>query len=230
MLELDGACKRYVTPGEAIRAVDHVSVTIAEGEFVAIFGPSGSGKSTLLSLAGGLLRPDAGAVRFHGRDLAGLRKRDVLAYRREQIGLISQGFDLVDGLTAEENVALPLLVRKVRRREAAKRARDALEAVDMLRRAAHAPDELSGGEQQRVAIARAIVGEPKLVLADEPTGNLDSEAGQKVLRLLSALTRERGVATILATHDAQAANYADRVMEMRDGHLSERALEKAGAT
>jgi putative ABC transport system ATP-binding protein len=228
MLELDGACKQYVTPGEAIRAVDHVSVAVAEGEFVAIFGPSGSGKSTLLALAGGLLRPDAGAVRFQGRDLAELRKRDVLAYRREQIGLISQGFDLVDGLTAEENVALPLLVRKVRRREAAKRARDALDAVDMLRRAAHAPDELSGGEQQRVAIARALVGEPKLVLADEPTGNLDSEAGQKVLGLLSALTRERGVATILATHDAQAAEYADRVMEMRDGHLSEPALEEAG--
>jgi putative ABC transport system ATP-binding protein len=228
MLELEGACKQYVSPGEAIRAVDHVSVAISEGEFVAIFGPSGSGKSTLLSLAGGLLRPDAGTVRFHGRDLAALRKRDVLAYRREQIGLISQGFDLVDGLTAEENVALPLLVRRVRRREAAQRAREALAEVDMSRRTAHAPDELSGGEQQRVAIARALVGQPQLVLADEPTGNLDSEAGAKVLGLLSALTRERGVATILATHDAQAADYADRLMEMRDGRLSEPALRAAG--
>jgi putative ABC transport system ATP-binding protein len=221
MLELEDACKQYLSPGEAIQAVDRVSLTVAAGEFVAIYGPSGSGKSTLLSLAGGLLRPDSGTVRFHGRDLSALRKRDVLAYRRNDLGLVFQSFELVEGLTAEENVALPLLVRKVARREAQMSAREALDQVGMLQRATHAPAKLSGGEQQRVAVARALVGEPKLVLADEPTGNLDSETGGTVLGLLGELTRERGVATILATHDAQAAGYADRVMEMRDGGLTE---------
>jgi putative ABC transport system ATP-binding protein len=221
MLELQDVSKRYVSPGEEIRAVDRVSVQVNAGDFVAIFGPSGSGKSTLLSLAGGLLSPDAGAVRFEGRDLAQLRKRDVLAYRRTKIGLVFQGFNLVSGLTAEENVALPLLLRQTRHHEAHERAREALEDVGMLHRATHSASELSGGEQQRVAVARALVGQPKLVLADEPTGNLDSEAGDAVLKLLSQLTRKHGVATILATHDAQAAHYADRKMQMRDGRLTE---------
>jgi ABC-type lipoprotein export system ATPase subunit len=221
MLELENVRKHYVSPGEAIRAVDGVSVDIAAGAFVAIFGPSGSGKSTLLSLAGGLLSPDVGTVRFEGKDLAALRKQEVLSYRRNQIGMIFQSFDLVSGMTAEENVALPLLLRRTRRREAQERARKALDDVGLLQRLGHTPAELSGGEQQRVAVARALVGEPKLVLADEPTGNLDSEAGNVVLHLLSSLTRSRGVATILATHDDQAAGYADRLMQMRDGRLTE---------
>ncbi len=221
MLELEQVSKHYVSPGEEIRAVDGVSVSVTAGDFVAIFGPSGSGKSTLLSLAGGLLRPDAGTVRFEGSDLAALRKREVLSYRREKIGLVFQGFNLVTGMTAEENVALPLLLRQTPHREAHERARQALDDVEMLHRSAHTPAELSGGEQQRVAVARALVGQPKLVLADEPTGNLDSEAGDAMLKLLSGLTRERGVATILATHDARAARYADRLMQMRDGRLME---------
>jgi ABC-type lipoprotein export system ATPase subunit len=221
MLEFENVCKHYVSPGEAIRAVDGVSVDVAAGAFVAIFGPSGSGKSTLLSLAGGLLSPDGGTVRFEGKDLAALRKQEVLSYRRNEIGMIFQSFDLVSGMTAEENVALPLLLRRTRRREAQERARKALDDVGLLQRLGHTPSELSGGEQQRVAVARALVGEPKLVLADEPTGNLDSEAGNVVLQLLSSLARRRGVATILATHDDQAAAYADRLMQMRDGRLSE---------
>jgi putative ABC transport system ATP-binding protein len=221
MLDLERVSKHYLSPGEEIRAVDRVSVSIATGDFVAIFGPSGSGKSTLLSLAGGLLCPDAGTVCFEGKDLATLRKRDVLSYRRERIGLVFQGFNLVTGMSAEDNVALPLLLRKTPHREAQERARQALEDVGMLNRSGHTPAELSGGEQQRVAVARALVGQPRLVLADEPTGNLDSDAGDTVLKLLSGLARERGVATILATHDAQAARYADRLMRMHDGRLVE---------
>ncbi|HTB50815.1 MAG TPA: ABC transporter ATP-binding protein [Solirubrobacteraceae bacterium] len=221
MLELEEACKRYVTPSEAIRAVDHISLTVLPGEFLAIFGPSGSGKSTLLSLASGLVSPDAGAVRFMGTDLTTLRKRDVLAYRRYQLGLVFQSFELVDGLTAEENVMLPLLVRKLARSETLQRARAALEEVGMSHRAGHRAESLSGGEQQRVAVARALIGRPKLVLADEPTGNLDSDTGETVLSLLHGLTRERDVATVLATHDAHAVRYADRVLEMRDGRLNE---------
>jgi putative ABC transport system ATP-binding protein len=226
MLELEHARKYYASPGEAIHAVDDVSMAISGREFAAIFGPSGSGKTTLLLLAAGLLRADAGSVRFEGSDLGMLPKREVLSYRRSKLGFVFQGFNLTAGLTAEENVAVPLLLRGVSHREAHKRALAALDDVGLLRRAGHTPDQLSGGEQQRVAIARALVGEPKLILADEPTGNLDSETGDSVLELLSALPRERGAAAVLVTHDARVARYADRVLGMRDGRLTEPALQE----
>jgi putative ABC transport system ATP-binding protein len=224
MLELVEVCKQYPSPGETVRAVDGVSAQIKPGEFLAIYGPSGSGKSTLLSLIGGLLRPDSGIVRYRGSDLATLTKREILAYRRFELGLVFQSFELIEGLSAQENVSVSLLVRRLGRREVRERTRAALDDVGMLHRAQHTPHELSGGEQQRVAIARALVGEPKLMLADEPTGNLDSETGEKVLGLFRELVIDRGVATVLATHDPQAANYADRVLEMRDGGLAEADL------
>jgi putative ABC transport system ATP-binding protein len=225
MLELERARKYYVSPGEEIHAVDDVSMNVQAREFVALFGPSGSGKSTLLLLAAGLLRADAGSVRFEGADLGALEKREVLAYRRSKLGFVFQGFNLTAGLTARENVAIPLLLRGVAHREAYTRAHGALDDVGLARRAEHTPDELSGGEQQRVAIARALVGEPKLILADEPTGNLDSETGKAVLELLCALPRERGAAAVLVTHDARVAGYADRVLGMRDGRLTEPELQ-----
>jgi putative ABC transport system ATP-binding protein len=225
MLELERASKHYESPGGAITAVDDVSMSVGEGELVAIFGPSGSGKTTLLLLAAGLLRADAGSVRFQARDLAALPKREVLSYRRTELGFVFQSFNLVAGLTAEENAAMPLLLRGVHHREARERALAALGAVGLGHRSSHTPAKLSGGEQQRVAIARALVGEPKLILADEPTGNLDSETGDAVLDLLSALPRERGAATVLVTHDARVARYADRVLGMRDGKLTEADLE-----
>jgi putative ABC transport system ATP-binding protein len=225
MLELDHAHKNYDSPGEIVHAVADVSVSVQAREFVAIFGPSGSGKTTLLLLAGGLLRADAGSVRFEGRDLATLTKREMLAYRRSELGLVFQDFRLTAGLSAEENVAVPLLMRGVKHREASRRALAALEDVSLSHRSGHAPERLSGGEQQRVAIARALVGEPKLILADEPTGNLDSETGDAVLELLSALPRERGAAAILVTHDVRLARYADRVLGMRDGRLTEPELQ-----
>jgi putative ABC transport system ATP-binding protein len=225
MLELEHVRKFYTSPGEQIHAVDDVSMTIDAQEFVAIFGPSGSGKTTLLLLAAGLLRADSGSVRFEGSDLGALAKREVLSYRRTKLGFVFQGFNLTAGLSAVENVAIPLLLRSVSHREARARALAALDDVGLIRRASHTPDELSGGEQQRVAIARALVGEPKLILADEPTGNLDSETGDAVLDLLSALPRERGAAAVLVTHDARVAHYADRVLGMRDGRLTDPDLE-----
>ncbi len=219
MLELERARKHYSTPAGEIRAVDSVSLAVHPGELVALFGPSGSGKTTLLLLAAGLLRCDAGDVRFEGCDLSTLSRREVLEYRRTKLGFVFQNFNLVPGLSAEENVALPLLLRGVHHREARKRALSALENVGLSGRASHPPARLSGGEQQRTSIARALVGEPKLILADEPTGNLDSETGDAVLDLLSALPREREVAMILVTHDARVARYADRVLSMRDGKL-----------
>jgi len=227
MLELERACKFYAMPAGDVRAVDDVSLTIHPGELVALFGPSGSGKTTLLLLAAGLLRCDSGAVRFDGRDLGALSKQEVLEYRRTKLGFVFQSFDLVPGMDAAENVMLPLLLRGVHDRDARRRACVALETVGLGARSGHPPAKLSGGEQQRVSIARALVGQPKLVLADEPTGNLDSETGDAVLDLLSSLPREQAVATILVTHDARVARYADRVLAMRDGKLSTRDLETA---
>ena len=220
MLELEHARKRYESPGEIIRAVEDVTLTVAASEFLAVFGPSGSGKTTLLHLAGGLLRADSGVVRFDGADLARFSRREMLDHRRSKLGLVFQDFRLSDGLSAEENVMVPLLMRGAKRRDATRRARSALADVDLAHRVSHTPERLSGGERQRVAIARALVGEPRLLLADEPTGNLDSETGASVLELMSALPRERGAAVILVTHDAQLADYADRVLTMRDGHLT----------
>jgi putative ABC transport system ATP-binding protein len=225
MLELEHARKFYESPGEVIHAVDDVSMSLSEREFVALFGPSGSGKTTLLLLAAGLLRADSGSVRFDGSDLALMSKREVLAYRRTRLGFVFQNFNLTSGLSAEENVALPLLLRGVDHRDAHQRALAALDDVGLLGRSGRTPAQLSGGEQQRVAIARALVGEPKLVLADEPTGNLDSETGDAVLALLSALPRERGAGAMLVTHDARLARYADRVLGMRDGKLTEPELD-----
>jgi putative ABC transport system ATP-binding protein len=221
MLELERARKYYESPGETVHAVDDVSLSVYAREFVAIFGPSGSGKSTLLLLAAGLLQADSGSVRFEGRDLATLTKREVLAYRRTKLGFVYQNFNLVAGLTAEENVAVPLLLRGMHHRDAHELALGALDGVNLLPRSGRMPAELSGGEQQRVAIARALVGTPGIVLADEPTGNLDTETGRTVLDLMSTLPHERGAATVLVTHDAHVARYADRVLEMRDGKLTE---------
>jgi putative ABC transport system ATP-binding protein len=221
MLELRATSKQYASPGEVIHAVEQVTMSVAAREFVAIYGPSGSGKTTLLLLAAGLLRADSGSVLFEGRDLASLSKPQVLEYRRSKLGFVFQSFNLTAGLTAAENVAIPLLLRGVGHREAGARALAALDDVALRRRAAHTPDRLSGGEQQRLAIARALVGDPKLILADEPTGNLDSETGDAVLDLFSSLPRRRGAAVVLVTHDPRVARYADRVLVMRDGRLAE---------
>jgi putative ABC transport system ATP-binding protein len=221
LLELQRACKLYASPGETIHAVRDASMAVGERELVALLGPSGSGKTTLLLLAAGLLRADGGSVRFEGRDLATFSKREALAYRRAKLGFVFQHFNLTAGLTAQENVAVPLLLRGVDHSEAQRRARAALDQVGLERRREHTPDGLSGGEQQRVAIARALVGEPLLILADEATGNLDTETGDAVLQLLAALPRERGAATILVTHDARATRHADRVFAMRDGRLAQ---------
>jgi putative ABC transport system ATP-binding protein len=229
MLELDEARKYYSSPGGAVHAVDGVSLTVVAGESIAILGPSGSGKTTLLLLTAGLVRADSGGVRFDGRDLGSLSKRAVLEYRRTKLGFVFQNFNLVAGLSAEENAALPLLLRGESRHAALERARRLLDEVGLLDRAAHTPDRLSGGEQQRLAIARALIGDPKLILADEPTGNLDTETGDAVLDLLSTLQHERQVAMILVTHDPRVTRCADRALVMRDGRLTSLDAEAEAA-
>jgi putative ABC transport system ATP-binding protein len=221
LLELERVSKDYEGPGEVVHAVSEVSLSVQAGELVALYGPSGSGKSTLLLLAAGLLRADRGSVRFIGRELVSMSRSEALSYRREQLGFVFQSFNLAAGLSAEENTAIPLLMRGVEHRQARGRARALLAEVGLADRLGHAPERLSGGEQQRLAIARALVGDPRLILADEPTGNLDSETGAAVLELLGSLPRQRGTAVVLVTHDARAASVAERVLCIRDGRLSE---------
>ena len=221
LLELQNVQKHYESPGETIHAVRDATITVRERERLTLLGPSGSGKTTLLLLIGGLLRADGGSVRYAGADLAEFSKRETLAYRREQLGFVFQGFNLTTGMSAQENVAVPLLLRRVPHSRAHQRAGVALAEVGLSGRGAHLAERLSGGEQQRVAIARAIVGEPRLVLADEATGNLDSDTGAEILALLAELPRRHGAAVVLVTHDTGAGAHADRVLQMRDGRLTE---------
>jgi putative ABC transport system ATP-binding protein len=222
-LELEGVCKYYRTPGEVVRAVHDASLAVEPGEIVAVVGPSGSGKSTLLALMAAMLSPDSGSVRFRGADLGAMSERESARYRRADLGFIFQDFNLFPGMSAVENVALPLRLNGDGWRRAHARAGELLEQVVLSHRAGALPPRLSGGERQRVAVARALAINPGLVLADEPTGNLDTGHGDEVLVALRELAVGRDAAVILVTHDAHATGYADRVCELKDGGLHERA-------
>jgi putative ABC transport system ATP-binding protein len=200
-----------------VQALRGVSVRIEPGDYVAVVGPSGSGKSTLMHLLGALDRPSTGTLRVGGRDVAALGRDELARVRNETIGFVFQSFQLLPRTSAVDNVAMPLVYRGVRRSERRRRAVAALEAVGMGHRLDHTPNQLSGGEQQRVAIARALVGDPQVILADEPTGNLDSVRGAEVMDLLEALNRDRGVALVVVTHDLDLAARAHRQLRMRDG-------------
>ncbi|MDP8930502.1 MAG: ABC transporter ATP-binding protein [Actinomycetota bacterium] len=216
--------RSYPLDGVVVHALRGVSFTIHAGEYVAVLGPSGSGKSTLLHLLGALDRPTAGTIRFGGRDLRSLDDPQLAEVRNRRIGFVFQSFHLLPRLSALANVALPLLYRGLRQRERRRRALEALDAVGLLDRAGHRPAQLSGGQQQRVAIARAIVGEPDLLLADEPTGNLDTATGGEVLALLAHLRRQAGTALVIVTHDERIAAEAERRIEVRDGLLAEQSI------
>jgi ABC-type lipoprotein export system ATPase subunit len=221
VLELEGVAKQYADVDEIVRAVDDVTLAIEPGSVFALYGPSGSGKTTLLLLAAGLLLPDRGTVRFAGRDLKSLTTGELAAHQRREIGFVYQSAHLMSGVPAVENAAVKLLADGVSLRRARAVASEWLERVGLLHRLEHPPERLSGGERQRVAIARALVNGPRLILADEPTGNLDTRRGSQILRLLAGIARERGAAVLLATHDPQAAAVADRVYGLRDGKLLE---------
>ncbi len=218
-LALHAVEKHYVQGARLVPAVRGVSFTIARGEFVALMGPSGSGKSTLLNLIAGLDTPSAGEILLDGIALSGLGDDALTDLRRTRIGVVFQLFNLLPSIDALENVALPLRASGVAGGDARARAAGALAAVGLRDRAHHLPEELSGGEMQRVAIARALAIEPTIILADEPTGSLDSETGVAVLQALRQCVTERGVTVLLVTHDAAAAAHADRVLFVRDGIL-----------
>jgi putative ABC transport system ATP-binding protein len=217
LLELAGVSKRFHRGREEVVALDEVDLAVAAGEFVSVIGPSGSGKSTLLHLAGGLDQPDGGRVLLDGADVGALSATARARLRRREIGFVFQFFHLVPTLTVAENVELPLLLDG--RRKSGPVVAQLLERVGLAGRAEHLPAELSGGEMQRVAIARALVASPRLILADEPTGNLDSATGATILGLLAAQVADAGAALVMVTHDVAAARRAHRIVHLRDGRL-----------
>jgi putative ABC transport system ATP-binding protein len=227
LYELREVVKTYGGTDTMVRAVDGIDLVIAKGEFVVIAGPSGSGKSTLLQLLGALDRPGSGTVLFEGRDLGTLRDRDLAALRLRTLGFIFQQFNLVPTLTGLENVEVALAPAKLRSEKRARRARELLARVGLGARGDHLPSQLSGGEQQRVAIARALANEPEVLLADEPTGNLDSKTGDEILALLYKLWEETGVTIVLITHDQAIAGTSPRVLRMADGRIASEELPPA---
>jgi putative ABC transport system ATP-binding protein len=230
MLELRELVKHYpAVGGEPVRAVDGVSLKVGEGEIVALYGPSGSGKTTLLLMIATLLEPTSGQVLIGGRDVSSLTEREASSFRLSELGFIRQNFDLLPGVTAIDNAVLKLL-KSMRWREAQREITPLLQRLGLGERLQHRAEMLSMGERQRVMIARALSTGPSLLLADEPTGSLDTQRGREVLELLRELCRERGVAIVLVSHDPMAAHYADRVYALRDGRLSDYTPDPAVAT
>ncbi|WP_217141998.1 ABC transporter ATP-binding protein [Streptomyces sp. AC627_RSS907] len=222
MVSVEDVHKSYGHGTAAVHALRGVSFTVPRGELVALKGRSGSGKTTLLNIVGGLDVPDAGRVEVDGRDLAELDEDGLLALRRDRVGFVFQSFGLIPILTAAENVGVPMRLRRAAPREREERVELLLSLVGLADHAAQRPGELSGGQQQRVAIARALANNPALLVADEPTGQLDAETGHAVMELLRAVVRSERVTALVATHDATLLDLADRVLELRDGEITER--------
>ena len=213
--------RTYEVGETEVEALRGINIEVVAGQFVALVGPSGSGKSTFLNLAGGLDRPTSGELWVDGVELSASKEKVLTEHRRKRVGFVFQSFNLLPRLTALENVALPLMFVGVPEEKRQQRARELLNQVGLEERLEHRPTQLSGGEQQRVAIARALVARPTIILADEPTGNIDSATGTEIMDLLRRLNKEQGVTLLLVTHDADAAAFADRVIQVRDGQIVE---------
>jgi len=218
MMQLRGICRDYVVGDQAVHALDHVDLDIAAGEYISIMGPSGSGKSTLLNILGLLDRPTAGTYVLAGNDVSNLDDDELANHRQSRIGFIFQAFHLIARLNALENVELPLVLAGAPSKERRERAVKVLDSVGLGPRAHHRPDQLSGGERQRVAIARAMIMQPAVLLADEPTGNLDTTSGTEIIRIIEALNRD-GIALVVVTHDPEVGGRATRHLKMRDGRI-----------
>jgi putative ABC transport system ATP-binding protein len=218
MMRLRGICRDYAVGDQTVHALDHVDLDIAAGEYISIMGPSGSGKSTLLNILGLLDRPTAGTYVLAGEDVSGLDDDALAQHRQSRIGYIFQSFHLIARLSALENVELPLVLSGASMKARRERATGVLDSVGLARRMHHRPDQLSGGERQRVAIARAIIMQPAVILADEPTGNLDSTSGAEIIEIIEQLNRD-GIALLVVTHDAEVGERAQRHLSMRDGKI-----------
>jgi putative ABC transport system ATP-binding protein len=224
MVRLTGVAKRFTKGKETISIFDHLDLAIPRGDFIAVMGPSGSGKTTLLNLLGGIDRADAGEISVANHRIDGLSEGELAAWRAANIGFIFQFYNLMPMLTAAQNVELPLLLTRLKKKERAERVQTALSVVGLADRTKHRPREMSGGQQQRVAIARAIVSDPNLLLCDEPTGDLDRQSADEILSILQLLNGELGKTIVMVTHDPAAANYAKRVLHLDKGRFVEREL------
>ncbi|EJW12877.1 Methionine ABC transporter ATP-binding protein [Rhodovulum sp. PH10] len=224
LVRLSGVGKGFVKGRDAISIFEHLDLAIPEGDFVAVMGPSGSGKSTLLNLLGGIDRPDTGAIEIAGTRIDGLSEGRLSRWRAATIGFVFQFYNLMPMLTAAQNVELPLLLTRLGGRERRAHVAAALEVVGLADRAKHYPREMSGGQQQRVAIARAIVSDPKLLLCDEPTGDLDRGSADEILAMLKSLNADLGKTVVMVTHDPAAARYAKRTLHLDKGHFEEKEL------
>lgn len=217
LLEIQNVTKDYKLGKTTVRALRGLDLNVEQGEIVAIMGPSGSGKSTLMHILGALDVPTGGSAKLEGTDVASLSESELVTVRGRRIGFVFQTFNLIQTLSAQMNVELPMIFQKVPRRDRARRAIALLERVGLGDRIHHRPNELSGGERQRVAVARALANDPEIILADEPTGNLDSESGASILNVLKELSKTDGKTIILVTHDPEAAEIADRIVRLKDG-------------
>lgn len=226
MIKLTDVVRTYPMGKTKVQALRGLDLEIREGELVAIMGPSGSGKSTLMHLIGGLDLPDEGSVLLGELDISQQNGNHLAELRGKRVGFVFQTFNLITTLSALENVELPMIFQQVPRKERRKRAQELLGQVGLGERIHHKPTELSGGEQQRVAIARALVNDPQILLADEPTGNLDSESGDEIMQLLKELNEEKGMTVIVVTHDPEIARYAHRIVRIRDGQIQEPSDER----
>jgi putative ABC transport system ATP-binding protein len=224
LIELVDVAKRFTKGRETITIFDRLRMTITEGDFIAIMGPSGSGKTTLLNLLGGIDTPNSGEIRFAGQRIDGLNEGELARWRAGHVGFVFQFYNLMPMLTAQQNVELPLLLTKLGSGQRRQHVETALKIVNLADRAKHYPREMSGGQQQRVAIARAVVSDPKLLLCDEPTGDLDRAMADEILSILQLLNKELGKTIIMVTHDPEAAKYARRILHLDKGHFIEREL------
>lgn len=222
VLQTENLRREYRLGRDVVVALGGVDIDVRRGEFVAVMGPSGCGKSTLLNLLGGLDKPTAGQVFLDGKDLSAFNEEQLAALRRQKMGFIFQRHELFQVLTARENVEFPLMLGDIPSGQRTVRADELLDLVGLHERADHLPDELSGGQQQRVGIARALANDPQVLLADEPTGNLDSATAAEVMDALVSLVHQRGLTLVMVTHDAESADRADRILRLKDGHLMER--------
>ncbi|MCF7890420.1 ABC transporter ATP-binding protein [Candidatus Bipolaricaulota bacterium] len=228
MVELQNVAKEYLMGETKVRALRGLDLNIDREEFVAIVGPSGSGKSTLMHIIGALDVPDEGRVLLDGRDISDYSENELADLRGNKVGFVFQTFNLIHTLTSLDNVALPLTFHGVEKSEREERAAELLEMVGLGDRLGHKPAELSGGEQQRVSIARALVNDPDILLADEPTGNLDSDTGEDIMELIKGLNRDRGMTIVVVTHNPRDAGYADRIVNMIDGKITNGEQEVGG--
>ncbi len=221
LVQTENLTRIYSSGAIQVIALDAVALSVDEGQFVGVTGPSGSGKSTLMNLLGGLDSPTSGSIRVQGKHISELSREELALYRRYQVGMIFQSFNLISSYTALENVAFPLLFAGIAKRERNSRAAEMLERVGLSGRKGHRPSELSGGEQQRVAIARALVNQPKILLADEPTGNTDSKTSNQIVQILSDLKKNQGLTIIMISHEEDLlARFADRIVHLRDGKIA----------